>query len=130
MKEYPHLEDNAQVRLLQSVEYDNKAIYYGEWNTETNEKHGRGIQIWSDGSKYIGRGLIQITFKDNYRKIGNLIGVGDLLVKNPELVSNNKEIAIRLNELNIPRKWKSWNSSLLYKFSKLYGIFLLIGGSI
>ena len=48
MKDYPPLEDNARVRLRQSVEYDNKAIYYGEWNTETNEKHGRGIHIWPD----------------------------------------------------------------------------------
>ena len=52
--EYPPLNDGVNVTLRKSVEYENKAIYYGEWNVATNEKHGRGIQIWSDGSKYTG----------------------------------------------------------------------------
>ena len=33
---------------------DNKTEYYGEVNSLTNEKEGRGIQIWGDGSKYSG----------------------------------------------------------------------------
>ena len=46
-----------------------------------------------DGSKYKGRGLIQITFKDNYKKIKNLIKVD--IVNHPELVSDNNEVAIK-----------------------------------
>jgi hypothetical protein len=30
------------------------AQYEGEWNTETDMRHGRGYQIWSDGSIYEG----------------------------------------------------------------------------
>lgn len=33
---------------------ENGAIYYGHWNPDTNERHGFGLQIWSDGSKYVG----------------------------------------------------------------------------
>jgi hypothetical protein len=42
------------VSLRECVEYENKAIYYGEWSTESNQRHGRGIQIWVDGSRYEG----------------------------------------------------------------------------
>jgi hypothetical protein len=42
------------VTLRPCVEYENKAIYYGEWSTETNQRHGRGIQVWMDGSRYEG----------------------------------------------------------------------------
>ncbi|CAG9322820.1 unnamed protein product [Blepharisma stoltei] len=34
-------------------EIENCSIYTGEWNTN-NQRHGYGIQIWSDGSKYEG----------------------------------------------------------------------------
>ena len=50
------------------------------------EKYG---QTANEGYKYRGRGLNQITFKGNYKKMGNLIGID--LVNNPD----------RLNELSI-----------------------------
>ena len=34
--------------------FENGALYYGHWNAKTNERHGFGMQIWPDGSKYIG----------------------------------------------------------------------------
>ena len=58
-----------------------------------------------DGYKYIGRGLIQLTGKNNYKAIKNIIGVD--IVKNPELVSDDPKITIRsacgflkMNKLN------------------------------
>ena len=51
---YPPLDDDVPVELKQSVEYENKAIYYGEWEKNGNKRHGRGIQLWTDGSRYEG----------------------------------------------------------------------------
>ncbi len=53
-QKYPPLNDGEPVELKQCVEYENKAIYYGEWSKNNNRRYGRGIQIWSDGSKYEG----------------------------------------------------------------------------
>ncbi len=53
-QKYKPLDDTVTVILKQCVEYENKAMYYGEWSTTTNQRHGRGIQIWIDGSRYEG----------------------------------------------------------------------------
>ena len=53
-KKYPPLNDGVPVELKQSVEYENRAIYYGEWEKNGNKRHGRGIQVWTDGSRYEG----------------------------------------------------------------------------
>jgi len=45
-----------------------------------------------DGAKYIGRGLIQLTGKDNYRAFGDAIG--EDLVANPELVEEPRYAAL------------------------------------
>lgn len=46
-----------------------------------------------DGYKYRGRGFIQITGKENYDKVGKIIGVD--LVNNPDL-ANNPEVAAKI----------------------------------
>lgn len=43
-----------------------------------------GVTDPATGKKYYGRGLVQLTWKDNYRKMGNVFEVD--LVKNPEKV--------------------------------------------
>ena len=53
-EKYPPLEDGVLVELKQSVEYENKAIYFGEWEKNGNRRHGRGLQLWANGSKYEG----------------------------------------------------------------------------
>ena len=52
-EKYPPLEDGV-VELKQSVEYENKAIYFGEWEKNGNRTHSRGLQLWANGSKYQG----------------------------------------------------------------------------
>ena len=46
--------DGILVELKLCVEYENKAKYYGEWAKNDNTRHGSGIQVWSEGSKYEG----------------------------------------------------------------------------
>ena len=38
-----------------------------------------------DGYQYRGRGFVQITGRNNYKKLGQLLNLGDRLVKQPEL---------------------------------------------
>lgn len=47
-----------------------------------------GNQTPADAFNYIGRGFNQITFKDQYKKYGNLLGVD--LINNPNLLNNTK----------------------------------------
>ena len=55
LEEYPQIDDNIVVEKRCPQEFkENKEIYYGEWAKDTNYRHGRGIQIWPNGEKYIG----------------------------------------------------------------------------
>lgn len=51
---YAPLNDLVNVVKKPPVEYENKSVYYGEWNGQTDQRHGRGIQCWLDGSRYEG----------------------------------------------------------------------------
>ncbi len=48
-----------------------------------------------DGERFKGRGFIQLTGRDNYRKYGEAIGLGARLIDNPDL-ANDPQIAARL----------------------------------
>ena len=52
---YPPLCDNIPTILLDNIEYlNNRSEYLGEWDILTGKRHGRGIQVWLDGTKYEG----------------------------------------------------------------------------
>ncbi|CAG9331807.1 unnamed protein product [Blepharisma stoltei] len=56
-------DDHENVAHFAAVELEDGSIYEGEWN-ELGEKHGLGVEIGQDGSKYVGY------FKNN-KKAGN-----------------------------------------------------------
>ena len=45
--------DEGLPQQAKPIELDTGAVYTGEWNS-LGERHGRGVQIWSDGSRYEG----------------------------------------------------------------------------
>ena len=53
---YPELtsENKDKIELKKNIIFDDKSIYYGEFNTEKNIKEGRGILIFPNGAKYTG----------------------------------------------------------------------------
>jgi len=75
---------------------------------------GRYGNAQNEGYKYRGRGLIQLTFKDNYRRYGGLAGTPQI-VENPDLV-NDPEIAVKIACAYIKSKSISWGS---YDFGAL-----------
>jgi peptidoglycan L-alanyl-D-glutamate endopeptidase CwlK len=56
---------------------------------------GLGNDRFGDGAKYMGRGFVQLTGKENYLKYGQLIGVGSGLVENPKL-ANDPQVAAQV----------------------------------
>jgi len=49
----------------------------------------------ANGNSYFGRGLVQITFGDNYKRLGQAIGIGNQLYDNPSLALDI-DIAVKI----------------------------------
>ncbi len=74
-------------------------------------KYGNGVPESGDGSKYRGRGLIQLTFRDNYKKVNDEIqkfnkDLVDVL-ENPDAINSDVKMAIfsamafwKMNKIN------------------------------
>ena len=77
-----HLSDDQIEILKKDPEKFFNEVYSSSTMTES-ERMGNAV---GEGFKYRGRGFIQLTGKNNYRKIGNLIGVD--LVNNPDLMND------------------------------------------
>lgn len=53
-----------------------------------------GNNIEGDGFKYIGRGLIQVTGKENYHTLSHSLYGDDRLLTNPDLLVTDKDICV------------------------------------
>ena len=64
------VDDKVAVVCLKTIEYVNGCQYYGEWNQQYNQKHGRGIQKWPDGPK---NGLMALHIMANFVMIKHVV---------------------------------------------------------
>jgi putative chitinase len=74
-----------------------------------------------DGEKFKGRGFIQLTGRDNYKRFGDLIGVD--LIKNPEL-AEQPEIAAKI----AAAYWNSRVKPKVSDFSDIKKVTKIING--
>jgi len=73
----------------QSVQYARKPQLIG--SRVYANRYGNGDEQSGEGFLYRGRGLIQITFKNNYREFGRAIGREHEIVDHPELLTTIPE---------------------------------------
>lgn len=87
------LDSNVLAYALATIEHETDGTF------EPIEEIGGRINArrlgYEGGDNYFGRGFIQITHLRNYRTIGQRIGMGDRLVKNPDLASD-PEVAAKI----------------------------------
>ena len=50
--EIPSVKDGTRVEERPMRQLDNDARYKGEWSPDNEMRHGRGTQVWHDGSIY------------------------------------------------------------------------------
>jgi putative chitinase len=70
-----------------------EATLDGTFHYKGKELNTSAIQV-GDGARFCGRGLKQLTGRGNYTRASKEIYGDDRLVKNPDLVSNDKEVAL------------------------------------
>ena len=123
MKEYPPLSDNVKVSLNGPIiDKNTKSVYLGEWDYNKNVKHGRGIQYWSEGSKYNGYWVCgKANIKGKLIHYDGDIYEGGWLDDQP----NGKGKYIHLDGTTYEGDWKNdkkdgfgsfyWNNGKIYK---------------
>lgn len=99
-----YLDDSQLTALKKDPEKFFNFVYGGRYGNAKDE-----------GYKYRGRGFNQLTFKDNYKKFGDAIGVN--LVANPDL-ANKPDIAARIVAAYMLSQFKK-NASIV---SDRYGV--------
>jgi len=94
-------DSNNVLRMTDAAQEEFFNIVYNDAYRDASNKLGNTQE--GDGFKYRGRGIIQITGRNNYRSIGNLLGID--LENNPDLALDPKYSAvISMTYLTLPGK--------------------------
>lgn len=88
------------------------------FNAVYANRYGNGDEASGDGYRYSGKGLIQLTFKSNYKEIGDALGVD--LVGHPESACELKNaVNIALHFFNKRNIWPACELDDVAKVTKL-----------
>ncbi len=80
------LNQNVLAYALATIEHETASTF--EPLEEYSGRYSARRLGYEGGTDYFGRGFIQLTHLRNYKLVGQRIGLGDELVKNPTLASN------------------------------------------
>lgn len=108
-------ESSNYTRLIENLNYSEQGLLkiFPKYFNATTAKHytrkpeliankvyafkiGNGDEKSGDGWKYRGRGIIQITGRDNYKKYSKIIFDDERLLNNPNQVIDDKKLMITL----------------------------------
>jgi len=92
-------------------------VYYDDQHRSDGFKMGNTEE--GDGSKYRGRGIIQLTGKNNYKKYGDMIGVD--LVNNPDYMQNRPDVMIAASLAYLEDKGLNEGTLSARKMAKVVG---------
>ena len=92
-------------------------VYYDDQHRSDGYKMGNTEE--GDGSKYRGRGIIQLTGKNNYKKYGDMIGVD--LVNNPDYMQNRPDVMIAASLAYLEDKGLNEGTLSARKMAKVVG---------
>ena len=76
--------------------------YFDKYEPGTRLGLQLGNREKGDGIRYKGRGYVQITGRTNYARLGELLGIGDALVKSP-LLALDPGVAYRIMSVGMRR---------------------------
>jgi putative chitinase len=109
-------------RYLQTEKDTATGLYEKAFNSQSFHKVARNLGNTEpgDGYKFIGRGLKQLTGRYNYTRASKDLYGDDRLLKNPELVATDKQIALETacwfwNTKNLSAVADAWDITTLSK---------------
>ena len=102
--DHPNMEDRRWLAYVMATAYHETRLRPVREGFKTSDKAARKHVRWmynkriisqpyhladrETGQVYYGRGYVQLTWAQNYKKMGKAIGMGDQLYRNPDLVLN------------------------------------------
>ena len=89
-----YTDKDGNIRMTKEGQVKFFNIYYNDKYRGKDYKLGNTKE--GDGFRFRGRGPIQLTGKNNYKKYGDMIGVD--LVQNPHLVVTDKDVALAVTK--------------------------------
>ncbi len=94
MDEFGIVNPARQAAFLAQIAHESAELQWLKEKTDGSEYEGRadlGNRFPGDGAKFIGRGLLQITGRDNYQKASDALGVD--FIANPDLLLQPRNAA-------------------------------------